>query len=243
MKEDAINELNSKFLIANTKETLALALAKYKGNVVFSSSMGAEDQVLTEIIVSIDKSVTIATLDTGRLPNETYKAIADTEKHFGIRIQILFPDSTRVENLVKEKGINLFYDSIDNRKECCSVRKLEPLSRILKDKALWITGLRKEQSVTRMDMKFAEWDDKYSILKINPLLNWTERDIWDYIRDKKIPYNELHDKGYPSIGCAPCTRAINMGEDTRAGRWWWENPDTKECGLHMKDGKLVRAKS
>ncbi len=236
-------ELNSKFKILNTKEILNLAVSKFKDGVVFTTSLGAEDQVVTHLLSQIDTSVKIITLDTGRLPYETYKTIEDTEKKYGIRIQVLFPDYISVEKMVNEKGINLFYESVDNRKECCHVRKLEPLGRFLKAKNLWITGLRKEQSVTRTDMQFAEWDEKFSIQKINPLLNWTEKEIWDFIKENKIPYNELHDKGYPSIGCAPCTRAIEKGEDTRAGRWWWENPESKECGLHFKDGKLVRVKS
>jgi phosphoadenosine phosphosulfate reductase len=235
-------ELNQRFKTSNTKEILGLALAKYETGIVFSTSLGAEDQVLTDLLVKLNAKIDYITLDTGRLPNETYATIHDTEKKYGIKIKLLFPDYISVEKMVTEKGINLFYESIENRKECCHVRKLEPLSRALKDKNLWITGLRKDQSVTRTEMQFAEWDEKFSIQKINPLLNWTEKDIWDYIHENNVPYNELHDRSYPSIGCAPCTRAIEEGEDTRAGRWWWENPETKECGLHIVDGKLVRVK-
>ncbi|MBP6739250.1 MAG: phosphoadenylyl-sulfate reductase [Leptospiraceae bacterium] len=238
-----IDEFNQTFQVSNTKEILQLSMAKYKGGVLFSSSLGAEDQVLTDLILKIDKSVQIVTLDTGRLPYETYKTIEDTEKKYQIKIQVQFPNYISVENMVRSKGINLFYESIENRKECCLVRKLEPLARAMKEKSLWITGLRREQSVTRSDMKFAEWDEKYSVLKINPLLNWTEKQVWEYIKENNVPYNELHDKGYPSIGCAPCTRAIEEGEDSRAGRWWWEDPATKECGLHWKDGKLVPNKT
>ena len=240
---DNLEEFNQKFQVSNTKEILQLSLSRYKGGVLFSTSLGAEDQVLTDLILSIDKTVNIVTLDTGRLPYETYKTIEDTERKYGIKIQVQFPDYISVERMVKEKGVNLFYESIENRKECCSVRKLEPLARAMKDKTLWITGLRKEQSVTRADMKFAEWDEKYSVMKINPLLNWTEKQVWDYIKANNVPYNELHEKGYPSSGCAPCTRAIEEGEDSRAGRWWWEDPVTKECGLHWKDGKLVPNKT
>jgi phosphoadenosine phosphosulfate reductase len=241
--ENNIEEFNSKFKALNTKELLQLATSKHLNGIVFTSSMGAEDQVLTEILSSFDSNVEIVTLDTGRLPYETYKTIEDTEKKYGKKIRILFPDAISVETMVNGKGINLFYESVDNRKECCNVRKLEPLGKFLQNKTLWITGLRKEQSLTRTDMKFAEWDEKFSIQKINPLLDWTEKEVWAYIKEKNIPYNELHDKGYPSIGCAPCSRAIEAGEDIRAGRWWWENPESKECGLHFKDGKLVRVKS
>jgi phosphoadenosine phosphosulfate reductase len=237
-----IKELNQKFQGATAKDILNFILNEYGSETVFSSSLGAEDQIVTDLIWNLDRNAEIITLDTGRLPEETYRTIEATEKKYSNKIRIFFPEASQVEKMVKEKGINLFYESIENRKECCRIRKLEPLSRALMGKSAWVTGLRREQSVTRQDVEIFEWDDKYSLLKVNPIVYWTEKDVWDYIRNNDIPYNELHDKNYPSIGCAPCTRAIEPGEDVRAGRWWWESADTKECGLHWKDGKLVRTK-
>jgi len=199
---------------------------------VFSTSFGAEDQVITHMLAQINKEAAIFTLDTGRMFPETYEVFEKTEARYGISIKLFFPDFKAVEHMVQTRGINLFYHSIENRKLCCSIRKIEPLKRALKGNEVWITGLRKEQSPTRHDMRFAEWDGANKIIKVNPLLNWTEAQIWDYIHENKIPYNALHDKGFPSIGCQPCTRAVEPGEDIRAGRWWWENPESKECGLH-----------
>lgn len=199
---------------------------------VFSTSFGAEDQVITHMLAQINKEAAIFTLDTGRMFPETYEVLEKTEARYGISIKLFFPDFKAVEHMVKTRGINLFYHSIENRKLCCNIRKIEPLKRALKGNQVWITGLRKEQSPTRHDMCFAEWDGVNKIIKVNPLLNWTEAQVWDYIRENKIPYNALHDKGFPSIGCQPCTRAVEPGEDIRAGRWWWENPEGKECGLH-----------
>ena len=196
--------------------------------------MGAEDQVITEMIASIDRKTRIFTLDTGRLFSETYDLIDLTNKRYGINIEIYFPDASRVENMVKSKGINLFYESVENRKLCCHIRKIEPLKRALKGLDVWISGLRKEQSVTRNLLSVIEWDTLHNLIKVNPILNWTTDQVWDYIREKKIPYNPLHDRGYPSIGCLPCTRAIQPGESIRSGRWWWENPEMKECGLHER---------
>lgn len=209
-------------------------IKKFPGRVALSSSMGMEDQVLTEIISEVDKNPNIFTLDTGRLFPETYDLIDRTSKKYGVNIKVYFPDSKKVEEMVNNKGINLFYENVSNRKLCCRIRKLEPLARAMKGLDVWITGLRKEQSVTRTDTRLIEWDESNNIIKINPLINWTERDVIDYIEIKKIPINPLHKKGYASIGCLPCTRAIEPGEDVRAGRWWWENPETKECGLHIK---------
>jgi len=150
-------------------------------------------------------------------------------------IHVSFPDGEDVEEMVNSRGLNLFYESVENRKLCCHIRKVEPLKRALRGKDAWFSGLRKEQSVTRKNLALVEWDETNNKLKVNPLLNWTEQQVWDYIRANKIPYNTLHDKGFPSIGCLPCTRAILPGEDVRAGRWWWENPDNRECGLHVKE--------
>jgi phosphoadenosine phosphosulfate reductase len=233
MKE-RINDLNEKFQEATVGEVLSWFLKEFKGKIALSSSLGAEDQVLTEMVTGIDKEATVFTLDTGRLFPETYDLIHRTNTKYGIKIKVYFPEAARVEEMVGEKGINLFYESIENRKLCCHIRKIEPLKRAFKGLDVWICGLRRDQSVTRHDMKLVEWDEANGLIKLNPLIEWTEKDVWDYINENKIPYNPLHDKGYPSIGCQPCTRAIMEGEDVRAGRWWWENPDTKECGLHKR---------
>lgn len=211
-------------------------------DIKFSTSLGAEDQVVTDLLFSSNRKPKIFTLDTGRLPNETYEVLDKTVKKYGV-IDILFPESGDVEKLVTKDGINLFYDSIEKRKECCRVRKIEPLKKGLKGAKVWITGLRKDQSVTREDLEVISYDEGFGLIKVNPLIDWSESDVWDYIKDNNIPYNSLHDKGYPSIGCAPCTRAVEKGEDIRAGRWWWESPEKKECGLHIVDGKLVRRSS
>ena len=160
-----------------------------------------------------------------------------TNKKYGLTIKIHFPDSAQVEEMVNSKGINLFYDSIENRKQCCYLRKIEPLKKALPGNDIWITGLRKDQSVNRFFTKLVEWDEKFEIIKVNPLLEWTEKEVWAYIKANNVTYNALHDKGFPSIGCQPCTRAVKPGEDSRAGRWWWEAPEHSECGLHTKDEK------
>ncbi len=196
--------------------------------------MGAEDQVITQMISDIDKSAHLFTLDTGRLFPETYDLIDLTAKKYGITIRVMFPDAQETEQMVNSKGINLFYDSIENRKLCCYTRKLAPLKRAFEGLDAWICGLRREQSVTRKDLKLVEWDEVNGLIKVNPLINWSENQVWEYIKINHIPYNKLHDQGFPSIGCQPCTRAILPGEDVRAGRWWWENPETRECGLHKK---------
>jgi len=203
-------------------------------HIVLSTSLGLEDQVITEMVLRQKKDTEIFTLDTGRLFPETYDLIARTNKHFGIRMKIYFPEPAKVEEMVAQKGINLFYDSVENRKLCCSIRKVAQLPRAFKDKQAWICGLRKDQSVSRFFNKLVEWDANNGLVKINPLIRWTIKDVWEYIREHNIPYNLLNDRGFPSIGCEPCTRAIEPGEDIRAGRWWWENDLYKECGLHKK---------
>ncbi|MBN1132890.1 MAG: phosphoadenylyl-sulfate reductase [Bacteroidales bacterium] len=202
--------------------------------IAFSTSLGAEDQVLTHMVVETGIPARIFTLDTGRLFPETYELIALTNARYKINIEVLFPDYKQVEKMVAEKGINLFYDSVENRKLCCRIRKVEPLKRAFKNLDAWICGLRKDQSVLRFFSKLVEWDEKNGLIKINPLINWNEKQVWEYIRRHDVPYNMLHDKGYPSIGCEPCTRAVEPGEDSRAGRWWWEEGGHRECGLHKK---------
>ena len=206
------------------------------GALAFANSFGAEDMVLTDLILSNALPITVFSLDTGRLPAETYSLIGEVERRYGKKLEIYFPDAGAVEAFVRSHGINAFYDSVELRKACCGVRKMEPLRRALAGRKAWITGLRAAQSVTRAGLPVRETDTANGLEKLNPLTDWTETEVWAYIRINEVPYNALHDQFYPSIGCAPCTRAIAVGEDVRAGRWWWENPETKECGLHVKEG-------
>lgn len=232
--KDKIAALNQQFINSNATELLAWFLKEYQGRIALSSSLGLEDQVLTQMVCALDKNVTIFTLDTGRLFPETYDLIHRTNQKYGIQMQIYFPEAHHVEEMVRSKGINLFYNSVEDRKLCCRIRKIEPLRRAFSGLDVWICGLRRDQSVTRAEMQPIEWDENNGLVKLNPLIDWTEEQVITYIKDNKIPYNPLHDKHYPSIGCQPCTRAILPGEDLRAGRWWWENPETKECGLHKR---------
>lgn len=217
----------------SAQDVLRLALERFAPSVSLSSSFGAEDMVLIDMIAKIDPKTRIFTLDTGRLPQETYNVIDATRSRYGIAIDSYFPQADAVQSMVAEHGMNLFYHSVDNRKLCCGVRKMEPLRRALSGLDAWITGLRREQSVTRVDVPKVEWDVANGLVKFNPLAEWSHADVWKYIRDHNVPYNALHDRGYPSIGCGPCTRAVQPGEHERAGRWWWEHPETKECGLHV----------
>lgn len=227
-----IDLLNEQWAGLNAKETLENALEIFGAKIIFASSLGAEDQVITCLLSKIDKSANIFTLDTGRVFPETYDLLHRTVNRYGVTIKSYYPDTKQVEEMVNSKGINLFYENIENRKLCCHVRKIMPLRRALSGMDAWITGLRREQSVTRADTKIVEWDAANGLIKINPLLEWSEVQVWDFIKSNDIPYNKLHEQGFPSIGCQPCTRAIEKGEDLRAGRWWWEMPDSKECGLH-----------
>ncbi|PKO46372.1 MAG: phosphoadenylyl-sulfate reductase [Betaproteobacteria bacterium HGW-Betaproteobacteria-22] len=204
------------------------------GSITFANSFGAEDMVLTDIIQRNQLNIEIFSLDTGRLPAETYDLMAKTERIYQTKLKVYFPHASHVENYVSTYGINAFYESIELRKACCFMRKVEPLQRALKGKKAWITGMRAEQSATRVNLPTREFDASNQLDKLNPLSDWTEQEVWAYIRLHEVPYNKLHDQFYPSIGCAPCTRAIAMGEDVRAGRWWWEDPTSKECGLHVK---------
>ena len=217
------------------------AVGQFGNRVALASSFGAEDVVLIDILSKVAESPRVFLLDTGRLHQETYDVVDRIRSRYGIEIDTYFPATEAVQELVGSKGANSFYGSIENRKECCNIRKLEPLARALAGVNAWITGLRGSQSVTRNDLPVVEVDEAHGgILKINPLANWTEEQVWDYIRANDVPYNKLHDAGFPSIGCAPCTRAIRPGEDVRAGRWWWESPEHKECGLHIRNGEVVR---
>lgn len=233
MKERA-EALNRQFEGNDAYSVLEWFLKEFKGRIALSSSMGAEDQVLTDMVMKIDPEIRIFTLDTGRLFYETYELIERTSLRYKKNIEVFFPSPHDVETMVNEKGINLFYQSIENRKECCRVRKIEPLKRAFRGLEVWICGLRRNQSATRTSNQMVEWDEANGLIKLNPLIDWDEQKVWDYIKTNGVPYNPLHDKGFPSIGCQPCTRAIELGEDVRAGRWWWENPETKECGLHNR---------
>ncbi len=234
MDKAEISELNSMCRGKTAEEIVAIACSRFSGRLALASSLGAEDQTLTHMICRVDPAVRIFTLDTGRMFPESYELLDRTNRHYGINIEVFFPDYLQVEKMVAEKGINLFYDSIENRKLCCGIRKVEPLRRAFGGLDAWICGLRREQSVTRFSVEFAEWDEGNNLVKLNPLAEWTEKQLWDYIKEHNIPYHALHDKGFPSIGCQPCTRAVKPGEDVRAGRWWWEEPEKKECGLHNR---------
>tara|TARA_R110002072_G_scaffold296074_1_gene467519 strand:- start:63262 stop:63948 length:687 start_codon:yes stop_codon:yes gene_type:complete len=228
-----MHELEAQLEHLSAQEGLALIADLFPGKVTFSTSLGQEDQVITQLIASGNIPVKIFSLDTGRLFSETLDLLSRTEAKYKQNIKVYYPTTDSVEKLVSDIGINGFYDSVENRKSCCFVRKVEPLRRALAGNEIWITGLRAEQSANRSDMKRIEWDEANQIIKYNPLLDWTFDQMIAYIAEKNIPYNPLHDKGFISIGCAPCTRAIMEGEDARAGRWWWED-SKKECGLHAK---------
>ncbi len=223
----------------NAKKNAVQALLKNASTefkaMAFANSFGAEDMVLTDIILKNQISIEIFSLDTGRLPVQTYDLMSETEKHYQTKLNVYFPQAATVEFYVKNNGINGFYQSIELRKSCCHMRKVEPLTRALKGKAAWVTGMRAAQATTRSSLPVREYDEAHQLEKFNPLSDWTEQEVWGYIRMHEVPYNLLHDAFYPSIGCAPCTRAIAMGENIRAGRWWWEDPLNKECGLHVKN--------
>lgn len=234
LSAESIVELNGRFQAATPEAILRWAIDTFSPKLAFASSFGAEDMVVIDMLSKLNSSATIFTLDTGRLHEETYDVMERTRERYKIAITSYFPERDAVEALERERGFYSFRQSVDERKYCCRVRKVEPLGRALKSADAWITGLRREQAATRTGLDVVEIDAGHgSIAKINPLANWTEPQVWAYIREHQVPYNALHDQGFPSIGCSPCTRAIKSGEDVRAGRWWWENPETKECGLHL----------
>lgn len=213
-------------------DALALLADRFPGRVVFSTSFGVEDQAITHIIFNNNLPIRVFTLETGRLFRETYYVWNRTVEVYGKKIEAYFPDTHAVEKLVSEKGPASFYESVENRKECCRIRKIEPLHRALDGADCWITGIRAAQSDNRQGMAQVEWDGSNNLVKFHPIYHWSQEDVWDFVKHHHIPYNPLHDKGFPSIGCAPCTRAVGEGEDFRAGRWWWEDRSKKECGLH-----------
>ena len=228
-------KLNAEFEKSSAVALLQWALGAFKGKIALASSFGAEDVVLIDIILKFDRSIRVVTLDTGRLNEETYEVMDRVRRQYGISIESYFPEPKAVESLEFQKGFYSFRESVENRKECCGIRKVEPLARALKGMDAWITGQRRAQSVTRTELRKIEKDDAHAgLYKLNPLADWSEDDVWGYIKKNDVPYNRLHDAGYRSIGCAPCTRAVKPGEDVRAGRWWWENPEHKECGIHGK---------
>ncbi len=233
MKNILVNDLKLELRDKTPQEALSLIGKQFGLQAKFSTSFGVEDQANTHMIASQKAGIEIFTLDTGRLFQETYDVFALTKQQYNISIVSYFPQQSKVEELLQQKGPNSFYESVENRKECCYIRKVEPLQRALKGAKVWITGLRASQSSNRNTMEMIEWDEQYQLIKFNPLLNWTDEDVNSYVDKNKVPVNILHKKGYLSIGCAPCTRAIVAGEDARAGRWWWES-SSKECGLHER---------
>ncbi|MEN3276474.1 MAG: phosphoadenosine phosphosulfate reductase [Massilia sp.] len=228
--------------VRETEAILARIAAEFTP-AVFASSLAAEDMVLTDLILKAKLPIGIFSLETGRLHKETLAVLDQVKAHYGYDIALFRPQAEAVDAYVAQNGLNAFYNSIEMRRECCRVRKVEPLGRALLGNKAWITGQRRAQSATRSDLRVEEDDPAHFMTKFNPLADWSEENVWEYIRANNVPYNALHDRGFPSIGCEPCTRAIEPGEDVRAGRWWWENPESKECGLHVVDGKLIRIKS
>ncbi len=230
-----LDEIN--LTLKTAEDVLKWASENLHPRVAKASSFGLEDSALIDMMVKINPDFRFFTLDTGRLPQETYDIMDTLSKKYNVTFEVMFPDATEVQEMVQSKGINLFYDSIENRMLCCGIRKVKPLRKMLSGLDGWITGIRRNQTSTRENAKMLEIDEKYEgIVKVNPIINWSYDDVWKYVKENKIPIHPLIEKGYPSIGCAPCTRAIKSGEDLRAGRWWWENDATKECGLHMPEG-------
>lgn len=225
-------EIISEIENASLAEALGIISRSFPGLVAFSSSLGQEDQVITDAIFKNDLPVKVFTIDTGRLFSEAYELVDRTIARYKRPVHVYFPDFNEVEEFVTKKGINSFYESPENRKECCHIRKVLPLNRALSGMKVWITGLRSEQSANRSTMEMIEWDESKKLYKFNPLIRWSYDEVVNYLKEFNVPYNPLHDKGFISIGCAPCTRAIEPGEDPRAGRWWWESSQ-KECGLHQ----------
>jgi len=216
-------------------DVLAWVQTTFGAGAVFTTSFGAEDQVLVDLLSRHAPLLSVATIDTGRLPEETYVVLDAVRERYGQNVQVFAPSGPDLEAWVSEHGPNAFRNSVELRKSCCNIRKVRPLARLLEGRQAWVSGLRRDQGPTRAGTQLIEYDEVRNLYKIQPLADWTQDDVWRYLREHKVPYNALHDRGYPSIGCAPCTRAIKEGEDERAGRWWWESPDHKECGLHTHE--------
>lgn len=228
----AIASLLQSWSHLDAEQLLAEAGATFAGQIAFASSFGLEDQVILDMICRGGLDIPVFTLDTGRLPQETHDLIQTSRDKYGVRIEVLFPDAAQVGQMVSQHGPNLFYGSIELRKLCCQVRKVNVLRGRLADLGAWVCGLRKEQSVTRQELASVQWDESFGLTKLSPLAGWSLEQVWQYVKDNGVPYNALHDQGYPSIGCGPCTRAVAPGDGLRAGRWWWEEPQHRECGLH-----------
>jgi phosphoadenosine phosphosulfate reductase len=221
-------------------QTIALlkTIETEHGPSAFACSFGVEDMVLLDLIARHAPGIQVFTLDTGRLPDETHSLLDRVRENYTVPIRVYFPDAELVEQWVEQNGPNGFYRSQSQRKQCCEIRKVLPLRRALNGKESWVTGLRREQSTARGNLQVQEWDDGNGLKKFNPLIDWSLEDVWAYVKENNVPYNALHDRGYPSIGCAPCTRAVEAGQDIRAGRWWWEDASAKECGLHRPTEKV-----
>jgi phosphoadenosine phosphosulfate reductase len=233
---EQIQQLNAN--LKTPQDVLKWSLDNLHPRIAMASSFGAEDVVVIDMIMKINPKARIFTLDTGRLNQETYDVMDEIRKKYNMNIEVMFPDQNETEQMVRVNGMNLFYHSIGNRKLCCGIRKVHPLNKMLSILDGWITGLREDQTEVRLKANRIEFDEQHNgIIKINPILEWTWEQTWDYIKKNNIPYNKLHDHGFPSIGCEPCTRAIKPGEPLRAGRWWWESDSQKECGLHADHGK------
>lgn len=228
-------EIKAELANFNTVEKLRFLTDQYPGKVIFSTSFGWEDQAITHLIFSNNIPIKVFTLETGRLFPETYYVWNRTLEVYNQPIHAYYPKNELLQDMVNTKGPNSFYESVANRKECCYIRKIEPLKRALQGNEIWVTGIRAEQSANREDMHDLEWDEGNQLVKFHPIFDWTLDEVKSYIKDNNIVYNTLHDKGFPSIGCAPCTRAVQPGEDFRAGRWWWEDQSKKECGLHATE--------
>jgi len=220
------------------EEMMAKVGETYGKRAVFTTSLSAEDMVILNFIIKQKNPMEIATIDTGRLPEETYILMDKVKNEMGVDLKVYFPNSTEVQNMVNEKGINLFYRSAENRHLCCNIRKVHPLGEMLKGKSVWITGIRSEQTEAREKSGKVEFDGERKIWKVNPILNWTREDVWNYIRQNEIPYNKLYDRNYKSIGCDPCTRPVGKNDPERSGRWWWED-GIKECGLHLSGSQTT----
>lgn len=239
ISENLLDTLRVELKGLSIVESLTKLTALFPGKVTFSTSFGIEDQAITHFIFKNKLPIRVFTLDTGRLFPETYSTWSRTLEQYNQTIEVYYPNTTDIQAFVTEKGPNSFYESVDNRKACCHIRKVEPLNRALQGQSIWITGIRAEQSLNRLDMSNLEWDGAHQLIKFHPIFDWSFEEVRSFVNKNGIPYNPLHDKGFVSIGCAPCTRAIREGEDFRAGRWWWEDASKKECGLHVHEEDLV----
>lgn len=237
LNKDLALQLHDEVAGMSIQDTLRYLSTRFQGEIVFSTSFGQEDQIITDMIFTADLPILVFTLDTGRQFEETYKVMNQTLSKYGKKIRVCFPDNDQVEKMVTQKGPYSFYESVENRKECCHIRKVEPLKKILSQATCWVTGLRSGQSGARTDLRQFSYDHAHRVIKYNPLIQWSLEEVVCYLKQNHVPYNVLHDRGFLSIGCAPCTRAVAEGEDIRAGRWWWESNSAKECGLHQNDQK------